>query len=249
MFRFLLSARWIGLLLFAVVFAGLCVRLGFWQYHKLDDRQARNALVEKHFRADPVPLDDVLPRGSTVDDDVEWTRVSVVGTYDVDHQATVKFVTRDGAPGADVVTPLRLEGGDAVLVDRGWVATDNTVARPEVPAPPSGEVTVTGWVRTNSRAGDDAVRVTDGQVRAISSAGFAASVPYPLRDGYLNVRTEDPVAADAPALEPEPELGQGPHFWYAMQWWFFALLAPGGYVWFAVVEARSRREATVSAGA
>ncbi len=70
--------------------------------------------------------------------------------------------------------------GEAVLVDRGWQETENTVARPDVPAPPTGEVTITGWLRQNNGAGGDAIRPIEGQIRAISSVGFAKSVPYDL---------------------------------------------------------------------
>jgi cytochrome oxidase assembly protein ShyY1 len=153
-------------------------------------------------------------------------------------------MTRDGAPGVDVVTPLVLPDGTAVLVDRGWMPTDNTGARPDsIAAPPSGAVTVTGWLRPNNGAGRDAVRPNDGQVRAISSAGLSSFVGRELRDGFLNLRSQSPKAAGSLQLEPKPDLGQGPHFFYALQWWFFALLAVSGYVYFAVVEQRERRQA------
>jgi len=105
-------------------------------------------------------------------------------------------------------------------------------------------VSVMGWLRQNNGAGGQASRPVDGQVRAISSEGFAKSVPYGLSDGYLNLRTQDPAAKDALALEPKPELGQGPHFFYALQWWFFALLATVGWFWFAWAEAKERRNPT-----
>lgn len=239
-FRFLLSTRWIGFALFVVVLAGVCVRLGLWQFHRLDDRLAENKVISAHFKAAPVEL----PRDWKVDDANEWTRVTATGTYDVEHQVTVKFSTRDGVPGVDVVTPLVLSDGSAVLVDRGWMETKNTVDNPDVPAPASGPVTVMGWLRQNNGAAGHAVRPVDGQVRAISSVGMAKAVPYDLVNGYLNLRTQDPKASDALALEPKPELGQGPHFFYGLQWVFFALLATVGYFWFARAEAKERRNPT-----
>jgi cytochrome oxidase assembly protein ShyY1 len=110
-----------------------------------------------------------------------------------------------------------------------------------VPAPPTGEVTVTGWLRQNSGADDNAVEPLDGQVRAISSVGMASYVSRDLVDGYLNLRSQNPPAATSLALEPKPELGQGPHFFYALQWWFFGGLAVFGLFWFAWVELKERR--------
>ncbi len=170
-----------------------------------------------HFRALQVRTVDLaaaLPPGKKVDDSTEWTRVTATGTYDLAHQVTVKFTTRDRAPGVDVVTPLVMADGTAVLVDRGWITTTNTVANPDVPAPQTGTVTVMGWLRQNNGAGGQATRPVDGQIRAISSIGMAEFVPYPLTDGYLNLQTQDPAASDALAVEPKPELGQGPHFFY-----------------------------------
>ncbi len=240
--RFLLSRRWIGFALFVIVLAGVCTRLGFWQIHRLEHRLDTNRIVERHLAAEPAPLATALLEGETVDRDSAWTRVRVTGTYDVEHEVTVRFTTRDGAPGVDVVTPLVMPDGTAVLVDRGWLQTTNNSSRPAtVPAPPSGTVTVMGWLREDSEADEGAVVPLDGQVRAISSRGIAKVVPYELTSGYLNLRTQSPEAAEPLRLEPAPELGQGPHFFYALQWWFFAALAVVGWFWFARDELKERR--------
>lgn len=245
--RYLLNLRWLGLLAFVVLFGALCFRLGLWQWHKMDDRKERNAVIKSHFDDAPVPLDSIVPRGETVDGrNQEWLKVEVRGTYDAGAAASVKFLTRDSAPGVDVVVPLRLDDGTAILVDRGWMPSENNSVAPELPDPPSGEVDVVGWLRPDNGAGGQAVRINQGQIRAIDSKGFAESVDYPLRDGYLNVRTESPAAGDL-QLEPDPDLGQGPHFFYALQWWFFGLLGVVGIGWFARDEIVKQRK--IAAGA
>lgn len=244
MYRFLSSGRWVGFAIFVILLAAVCARLGLWQFHRLEHRLDQNKIITAHLKADPVDIATALQPGVRVDDGNEFTRVRATGTYDVEHQVTVKFTTRDGAPGVDVVTPLVLASGQAVLVDRGWQETNNNMADPVVPAPPSGEVTIIGWMRKNNGAGGDAVRPLDGQIRAISSEGMAASVPTPLLDGYLNLRAETPAPSTPLAAEPTPERGQGPHFFYALQWWFFAILAVVGYFWFARAEAKERRNPT-----
>ncbi len=243
-FRFLLSSRWIGFAIFVVLLSAICIRLGMWQFDRLDHRLAQNKVISAHFKAPPVELSAALAPGEKVDDASEWTRVTATGTYDLEHQVTVKFTTRDGVPGVDVVTPLVMADETAVLVNRGWIETKNTVDNPDVPAPPTGEVSLMGWLRQNNGAGSDATRPVDAQIRAISSIGMAKSVPYDLADGYLNLRTQDPAATKELALEPKPELGQGPHFFYGLQWVFFALLATVGYFWFARAEAKERRNPT-----
>ena len=241
MFRFLLSRRWIGFAVFVMLLAAVCTRLGLWQIHRLENRLDQNKVITGHFANNPVDLLSALPPGDTVDKVSEWTRVTATGSYDVTHQLTVKFSTRDGAPGVDVVTPLVLASGQAVLVDRGWMQTRNTMAQPVVPAPPAGEVTIMGWLRQDNGATGQAVRPVDGQIRAISSVELAGSVPSKLSNGYVNLQSETPAPTTALDAEPRPELGQGPHFFYALQWWFFALLAVVGWFWFAIAEAKERR--------
>lgn len=243
MYRFLFSRRWITFALVVIVMAGGCYRLGLWQWHRLENRLADNKVITKHFKTDPIELGSVLKIGEKQLHDQQWTRISVTGTYDVEHQVTVRFSTRDGAPGADVVTPLVTATGAAILVDRGWIATSNNSAVPtDVPAPPAGTVTIKGWLRANNGDRHQANLPANDQIRAISSNGLRDYVPYKLYDGYLNLRSESPAPTTALALEPHPELGQGPHFYYALQWWFFSGLALFGWFYFAWIEERDRKE-------
>ncbi len=243
MYGFLLTRRWLGFALFVVVLAAICVRAGMWQMDKHDARKVENAVARENLVAEPRPLDEVVPPGSQVSDQDEWTTVRVTGTYDREHELTVKFSTRDGAPGVDVVTPLLLDDGSTVLIDRGWMQTLNNNERPtDVQAPPEGTVEVVGWVRPDNGAKDEAVTPVDGQVRAISSTAVAETLGLDLRHGYVDLQEQTGGTGDL-RLEPVPDLGQGPHFFYAFQWWFFGLLAVVGYFWFAWSEARDRRAA------
>ena len=168
--RFLVSRRWIGFGIFVIALAGVCVQLGAWQFDKLDEREDRNALVAEHLAIDPVELNSVVPAGQRLDPEQEWTVVTATGRYDLDRQVTVKYVSRDGRPGVDVLTPFVLDDGTALLVNRGFVETLRSSTAPtDLPVPTSATVEVTGWLRPNSGATGEAVRVSDTQVRAISS--------------------------------------------------------------------------------
>lgn len=238
---FLLSRRWIGFAIVVAVFAALCVRLGFWQYHRLEERLAENDRIAAHLSADPIPLSDVLTPEQSVPQSAEWTRITVEGRFDPSHEVTVRYKTREGQPGVNVVTPLVTDTGDAILVDRGWLKTNNRGDKPDhVPRAAEGEVQIHGWLRTDSGADSQAVTPHDAQVRAISSRGITDSVPYSLYHGYLNLRASSPEPDTSLTLEDEPDRGQGPHLFYAIQWWFFAALAVFGFGYFAVLEARAR---------
>lgn len=235
-FGFLLSRRW---LLFAVVVAVLAYAawwLGEWQFHRLEDRKASNAIVRANETQAPAPVGDVLSPGTPVREQDEWRVVTATGEYAVDDTIIVRYRTRDGVAGVDVVVPLVTSSGTALLVDRGWLGTENagTADPSDVPPPPAGEVTVSGYVRADG-TGDSTV-VSDDSTRAVSSERISEALDRELYGGFVELRSEDP--APATALEPVelPELDNGPHFFYGLQWWFFGLLAIFGFGYLAYDE-------------
>lgn len=202
---------------------GLCVRLGLWQWHRMETKDATAAAMKDRLADEPVPLRHGHP---------EWTRVRATGRFVDDRQLTVKFLVRDGAPGVDVVAPLVLADGHAVIVDRGWMPSGNDDARPtNLPPLPRGPVTIEGWWRPDSQADRDAVVPAGGQVRAIASRGLRDFAGRPLLRGYVNQQAPR-VAGLSP--EPEPRLTSALNFFYALQWWFFAALAGVGLPWMAL---------------
>ena len=142
--------------------------------------------------------------------------------------------------GVDVVVPLETDSGEILLVDRGWLATDDGGATPEeVPAPPAGTVSVTGYVRVDATG--DSAKVTDRATRSISSAQIGPAIGRETYGGFVELASEDP-SPDTP-LEPAelPDLSNGPHFFYGLQWWFFGLLAVFGFCYLAYDEWRGPR--------
>lgn len=242
-----LTRRW---LIFAVVvglLAWLAIILGEWQFHRLEERRENNKLLQRNLHAQPVAFDQVMRVGKQVRKDDEWRRVTLRGTWDDARTVVLKYQTRDGAAGIDVVTPLVTSSGAAVLVDRGWMATENTGGdRPDTPSATGGVVTVTGFVRRDS-TGDEAT-VHDRSARSLSSVEVAKVVDYPLYGGFVDLEEQDPKASDDLAAHELPdEDSEGPHFFYGLQWWFFGALAIFGFFYLAWDEkkgprARRRRE-------
>jgi cytochrome oxidase assembly protein ShyY1 len=238
--RFLLSRRWLLFALIVVVLVYATWWLGEWQFHRLAERKASNAIVRTNLALAPAPVDQVLKPGREVPDTSEWREVEATGTYDTADTVIVRYRTRDGQSGIDVVVPLRTAGGTSLLVDRGWMQSDNEGTTPaDVPPPPTGRVDVVGWVRVDATG--DAASVQDSSTRAISSAAIGAALHQRVYGGFVELKTEDGKAA-ADLLPAEmPELDNGPHFFYGLQWWFFGVLAVVGFFYLAYDEWRSRR--------
>lgn len=231
--RFLLSRRWAFFFLAIVVLACGTWWLGEWQFGRLDDRQARNQVIEDNAHDDPVPVDEVLAPGDPVASDEEYTVVEATGSYDVDDTLIVRYRTRDGAPGVQVVVPLVTADGTVLVVDRGWMPDEDPTIDPReaAPAPPAGEVRITGWVRADGEG--DSTEVSDGGMRAISSTSVGEALDAEVYGGFVELLSEDPAPAESLERAEEPDTGEGPHFFYGLQWWFFGVLALGGFGYLA----------------
>ncbi len=236
----MLSRRWLVFALVVALLATLAWWLGEWQFGRLEDRKERNAIIRANETQDPAPVTDVLALpGRGLDPDREWRLVSATGTYAVDETVIVRYRTRDGRAGVDVVVPLRLADGTLVAVDRGWLATQNqgTADPGDVPAPPAGEVTITGYARVDG-TGDSVTVDDDASTRAISSRELGEHWGQPTRGGFVDLASETPSPVTPLALRELPELDNGPHFFYGLQWWFFGVLAVFGFFYLAYDERR-----------
>ena len=123
-------------------------------------------------------MDDVLAVGRRSADD-EWRLVTASGTYLTDETVIVRYRTREGASGVDVVVPLVTADGATLLVDRGWLATDNRGATPDE-VPPPGRRGDGHRLRTRRRDRRLAA-VTDRSTRSISSAEIGPAIGREVR--------------------------------------------------------------------
>ena len=237
-YRFLISRRWALFAVVVVLLAYAAWWLGEWQFGRLDDRKASNDIIRTNEAREPAPVADVLDTGANADADEsdEWRLVTATGTYATDKTVIVRYRNNDdGAPGVDVVVPLVTDDGTALVVDRGFLSTGSRSSTvDDVPAPPAGEVTVTGWVRVNGTG--DSVVVDDLSTRAISSDAIGPAIDLPLYGGFVDLKDESPAPATVLEQVSLPELDNGPHFFYGLQWWFFGVLAVFGFGYLAYDE-------------
>ena len=227
--RFAFNRRWFGYLGIAILFAIGCVLLSNWQFDRRDEALVEVNRIEQNYDATPKPLAEALPSLDEFDPDLKWTPVTMTGTYLVDEQILVRNRPYGGQPGFEVLTPLLLADGSVFIVDRGWVAPGAEQDLPdEVPAPPSGEVTVVAHLKAGepSLAGRTAPA---GQIPTIQLHEIDTLISQPLyTEAYGLLASESPAAAVRPAAAPKPEPDEGPHLSYAVQWIVFALFGFGG---------------------
>ncbi|MGH3981045.1 MAG: SURF1 family cytochrome oxidase biogenesis protein [Pseudonocardiaceae bacterium] len=243
--RFLLRPGWVALTLAAAGFAVLAFSvLGPWQFHRAEQRDARNAAIERSFRTPPQPLRDVLPAGSAPGAGTEWRQVELTGRYLPEAETVVRLRTVLGEPAFEVLVPLRLTDGSTVLVDRGFLQPAPGLRVPDHPPAPSGEVTVPGRLRAGETDTEDRPAVErDGrtEIYAVDPATVGALTGLELQPGYVQLNAGAPGAL---GVLPLPQLSAGPHLAYALQWLAFGAMAPVGLVYFAWREGTGARRPT-----
>ncbi|KPV41400.1 hypothetical protein AN478_02150 [Thiohalorhabdus denitrificans] len=115
--RFEFRPRLVPALATLVLLPGL-LGLGFWQLERAEQKRDLLAGWEAAKEGAPRPLSRALEGKDTA----RFSRVAAEGRYDGSRQFLLDNRIRDGRPGFQVLTPLRLEGREAaILVNRGWV--------------------------------------------------------------------------------------------------------------------------------
>lgn len=233
-YRFLLRPGWLLTHVLVLVAVVVMVNLGFWQLSRLDEKRDRNDLVVARQDEPAVPVEEVLsPESSEAEvEDLVYRPVTATGTYLVEEQVLVRNRSYEGAPGSWVLTPLLLDDGTAVVVSRGWVPIESD---PERSAPPTGEVTVEGFVQeTQERGSIGPTDPAEGELENLARVDvqrLQQQVDEPLLTGWVQLEEQTPAQPEQiPATVPLPELDEGPHLGYAGQWFLFALVAVVGYV-------------------
>jgi surfeit locus 1 family protein len=241
--RFALTPKWIVRHVLVVVLVVTMIFLGFWQLRRLDDKRTYKDLVEARQEQPVADVADVVPADAAVDDDavdaVLYRSVRAVGSYAGADTVVVENRTRDGAPGAWVLTPMQLDDGTAVLVNRGFIGFNREGAIVP-PPPPSGTVHIEGLVLPSERRGSfgprDPVAGRLDVLARVDLDRYAVQLDYPLLPAYVQLVASDPEETAAAEGEPAlvalgpPEPDEGPHLAYAVQWFIFSTIAAGGYV-------------------
>lgn len=135
---------WATLVIAGVAFAVL-ISLGTWQMRRLAWKEALIATIDQRIASPPAPLAEIETLFAKTGD-VDYRPVSASGTF-VNEGERHFFATFDGASGFYVYTPLRLDDGRYVFVNRGFVPYDRKEPSSRPESLPKGALTITGLAR------------------------------------------------------------------------------------------------------
>ena len=208
----------LGLVLVAAVFA----RLGFWQLGRLEERRAANRTAAAA-RAEPARELGIGADWTAEELSERW--VEAGGEFDHEHEIVIRGQAFQGTPGVLVVTPLRGATSDsALLVLRGFVPAADAVRADLDSLREPGRVRVRGLAAPIPSGGG---RPLENEGRTtwarLDLAALRQRLPYPILPVLLR-QTPDSGLPALPRRLPAPELGEGPHLSYAVQWFAFAAM-------------------------
>jgi surfeit locus 1 family protein len=230
---------------FVLVMCGVCVRLGFWQLDRLEQRQARNAAIERAQRK-PVLDFDSATAAAIERDPARFInrRLRAAGTYDASGEVVLRGRANAGSPGVHIVTPLVVQGvARSLLVNRGWAPSPDaaTIEAGRFAEPGPREVTgILQEIPRNTRnGGEPAGPVSARTYFRLDVDVLRRTQPRPIVPLYLQqLAGADSAAPGRPVRVPLPPPGNGPHLSYAVQWFSFATI---GVVGLLIVFRRRRK--------
>ena len=213
-----------SLIALALIF--LCIVAAQWQYQRGVDRHARNAIIKDHIALAPTPLERV----SNTPERFEWRSVTTSGTFNANQQILLRNRYYEGKYGFEVLTLFTSIKGQRFWVDRGWVEAGKTATTPPVVSKtPVGVVQVTGRLRLDSS-------LPRGSFFAVPARGgglvseLNAQSRLRTQKFYLDLLSGSQASLTPAVTAQLPELIDGPHMAYALQWIFFAGLVVYGRI-------------------
>ncbi len=212
--------------LVALALIALCLVAAQWQYHRGIDRHARNSMIEEHVALPTLALDSVKASPTAF----EWQRVSTQGNFDATQQILLRNRYSEGVYGFEVLTLFTTANNETLWVDRGWVkAGANATIAPTITPPPSHSVTITGRLRLDSS-------LPRGSFFALPADGSGlisklnAQSQLQTENYYIDLLSGSDISLTPKVTAQLPELSDGPHMAYALQWLFFAGLVIYGRI-------------------
>lgn len=221
------SRTWLAMAA-GVALTVLAISLGNWQTRRGDTREAIEAQwhsAEAARPTDVATLNDATAVAANLP-----RRVTMRGTFVPAATVFVDNRTLDGVAGFQVVTPLRLDDGTAVLINRGWVARDarDPSRLPDLTTP-AGAVPIEGLaVSRVPRLLELAATVTPALPGIWPNLDFD---DYEKAAGFSVARVVVQQTNDTTdglrRVWPRPAAGVEKHRGYALQWYGLAALSAG----------------------
>ena len=204
----------------------LCLIAAQWQYNRGVDRHARNSLIEANIAAPNISLTSAVSNLKKN----EWRTVTTTGTFDSSKTILLRNRYFEGKYGFEFLTLFQNSSGQKFWVDRGWlIAGKDALTAPLIPSTPTGSVEITGRLRLDSS-------LPRGSFFALPASGSGLISKWNAQnevatEGFYMDLLNGSISELTPNVPAQlPELSDGPHMAYALQWVFFGGLVGYGRI-------------------
>jgi surfeit locus 1 family protein len=207
----------------ALVLVAACLYAAQWQFSRGANQSATNKIIAANLDLPSLTMNDVANLDPVT---TQWRKINLTGKFSQDKQELVRNRYYEGKFGFEVLTLFTATNGENFWVDRGWVAAGPNAATPPVVEPISNEnLEITARIRSENlsrqlQGSFFVTRASSEKPESIAKLQGVDANPY-----YLDL-LGSPNGQVQPLTEIElPELSNGPHYAYGIQWLAFALLA------------------------
>lgn len=207
----------------ALLLIAACLFAAQWQFSRGSNQSANNKIIAANLDLPSLIIEDVTNLDPVAN---QWRKITLQGKFSQTNQELVRNRYFEGKFGFEVLTLFTANNGENFWVDRGWVA-----AGPNAATPPNVEPAVIGNIEITARIRSEnlsrqlqgsffVTRATNEKPESIAKLQGIDANSY-----YLDL-LGSPDGKVKPLTEIElPELSNGPHYAYGIQWLAFALLA------------------------
>ena len=222
MFKNLLRPRWIILTFLLAILIYLFIELSGWQFDRYHQRIDRNKDFITAVAGVPIPIENV----SQLNNLKQWGKVSLSGQYlDAESKLVRKRYLKNSL-GFWLLTPFQLANKEIILVNRGWIPSANSsTSELAIPNSPTQQVLIEGYLQPMEKFKENPADLPSNQINDINIEKFQGNI-YP--NYYIQLGKSNPAEKDIGIIYL-PEVSNGPHLSYAIQWILFALLLPIGW--------------------
>lgn len=227
----------------AVLTAAGTARLGVWQLDRAGTKNRLQADLMTQ-RALPALSGSALPADASAARAQPQRAVVLAGRWLAERTVYLDNRPMAGRTGFYAVTPLQLDDGSVVLVQRGWLPRDlMDRTRITAPALSNEPVVVHGRLVPALARLYELGAAGQGTIRQnLDLETYARETALPLRP-WAVVQEDGPTPPQDGLLRqwPEPAADVHKHYGYAFQWFALCALILGLYVWFQIVQPRRTR--------
>jgi len=209
--------------LVALALVAGCLFAAQWQFSRGANQSVTNKIIAANLDLPSLTMNEVENLDAVSN---QWRKVTLQGSFSQDKQELVRNRYHEGKFGFEVLTLFTATNGENFWVDRGWVAAGPNAATPPTVEPvASGNLEIIARIRSENlsrqlQGSFFVTRTTSEKPESITKLQGVEANAY-----YLDL-LGSPDGRVKPLTEIElPELSNGPHYAYGIQWLAFALLA------------------------